>query len=225
MNNEKEVVRLKKIVKSYDGKRNVLNGVDLVLERGELTAVLGKSGCGKSTLMNVIGLIDGFDSGEYYFLGKQLKKKEHAKLRGAYIGFVFQLFHLIPGLTVRQNLQVPFLYKADSSARRNYFNKEAELLERFGITALVEQRIDSLSGGEKQRVALARAMMLNPPLLIADEPTGALDRMNTEIVMQALSDYSREHSVIMVTHSLEVASQANRVLTMEVGVLKNVEMQ
>lgn len=225
MNKENEVVRLKNIVKSYDGKRNVLNGLDLTLNKGELVGVLGESGCGKSTLMNVIGLIDEFDSGEYFFLGKKLRKKDHANIRGVSIGFVFQLFYLIPGLTVRQNLQVPFLYKADSAARRNYHKRERELLEQFDIEKLVEQKIDYLSGGEKQRVALARAMMLKPPLLIADEPTGALDTVNTEIVMNALVDYAHEHSVILVTHSMEVASRVDRVMTMEEGVLKDAKAQ
>ena len=216
-----EVVHLKNIIKSYDGRRNVLNGLNLTLNKGELVGVLGESGCGKSTLLNVIGLIDGFDSGDYFFLGERLKKSAYERIRGVSIGFVFQLFYLIPGLTVRQNLQVPFLYKAGFSTRKNYHTREKELLEQFDIAGLVEQKVDFLSGGEKQRVALARAMILKPPLLIADEPTGALDPTNTEIVINALVDYAREHSVILVTHSMQIASRVDRVLVMKDGVLKS----
>jgi ABC-type lipoprotein export system ATPase subunit len=214
-----EIVELKKITKTYDGIRNVLDEVDLTIRKGELVGILGESGCGKSTLLNIIGLIDNYNSGEYIFNGTPIARKDRTRIRGLYMGFVFQLYYLIPDLTVRQNLQVPFLYKANNVARRNYFEIEKEILDLLGISNLVAQKVDCLSGGEKQRVALARAMMLKPLLLIADEPTGALDAANTSVVINALSEYSKTHSVVLVTHNVALSTSVDRAITLSGGKL------
>lgn len=216
-----EIVQLKKVTKTYDGIRNVLDEVDLTICKGELVGILGESGCGKSTLLNIIGLIDNYNSGEYFFNGTPIARKDRTKIRGLYMGFVFQLYYLISGLTVRQNLQVPFLYKANNAARRSYFEIEKEILDLLGISNLVTQKVDCLSGGEKQRVALARAMMLKPLLLIADEPTGALDAANTSVVINALSEYSKANSVVLVTHNTALSTSVDRAITLSGGKLFN----
>lgn len=212
------LVRLENIKKTYDGARFVLDGLHYSLERGEISAVLGESGCGKSTLLNVIGLLDDYTSGEYYFNGAQVTKKRHALIRNRYMGFVFQLFYLIPGLTVRQNLQLPFLYASGSALRRGYESAEKRVLDLFGISHLAQKKVDFLSGGEKQRAAIARAMILEPPLLIADEPTGALDENNSGVVFHALREYAQGgNSVIVVTHNRQIALNADKTYYLSKG--------
>jgi putative ABC transport system ATP-binding protein len=208
-----ELVRATGICKSY-GSQAVLCGVDLTACREELVSISGVSGSGKSTLLSVLGLLDTLDAGEYLLAGRDMGREKHrAFFRNKHIGFVFQLYHLLPSLTVLQNILVPAVYGGKIDGAR-----VGELSRQLGIAQLLLKRADVLSGGEKQRVALARAMILKPDLILADEPTGALDEMNSASVMQLFRAYAQTGKcVIMVTHSRAYASLADTRYRLEGG--------
>ena len=209
-----------KVVKTYpDGDVHALNGVTLGVREGQHVAITGPSGCGKSTLLNMLGVLDLPDGGEVYFRGEPLsKRKDLDNFRAQQIGFVFQSFFLIPTLTARENVQVP-MFEGAKLAPRARAKKADELLELVGMGKRANHRPTKLSVGERQRVALARALANDPPLLLADEPTGNLDSDNAIKVLELFTQLqkSRNLALIVVTHSDEVAERADRVIKMRDG--------
>lgn len=204
----------------------ILHGVDLQLDRGARLCLMGTSGAGKTTLLNVIGLLDRPDEGEVSILGRDawaLPAAERARIRNRTIGFVFQFFHLLPELSALENATLPArlagLRGGDLSASRD---RAEEILTRFGLTERLQHRPGRLSGGEQQRVALARALLLDPPLLIADEPTGNLDRATGERVLDLLFAEQEERgcSLLLVTHDERLAQRCGRVVFMEDGLIQ-----
>ncbi|TDQ54703.1 ABC transporter ATP-binding protein [Actinorugispora endophytica] len=199
---------------------DVLKGCSMEVARGEVVAVVGQSGSGKSTLLNILGLLDGADSGEHVFNGLEvprLGEGRRARLRNEGIGFVFQQFHLLERRTALANVCVPMVLAGVPLVRRRAIARE--LLESMGLGHRLSSRPHQLSGGEQQRVALARALSLNPPLILADEPTGALDAASSEMIMDQLLGQARTRgaAVIVVTHDPEVAARADRVVTITDG--------
>lgn len=206
--------------KKYSEKTEVLKGVDLQVERGDRLAVVGESGSGKSTLLNIIGTLDQPDAGSVVFDGEpllDLNDKETASFRNARIGFVFQLHHLLPQCTVLENVLVPSLIKSGSAQSR-----ALHLLERVALADRLDHRPGQLSGGERQRVAVVRALINQPDLLLADEPTGALNESGAAELLDLLLDLNREENLtlIMVTHSMQLAKRLDRIATMTNGILK-----
>jgi putative ABC transport system ATP-binding protein len=193
-----------------------LRGVNLVIRRGDYTAIMGPSGCGKSTLMNIIGCLDTADEGRYWLDGQlvsDLNGRELAQVRNRAIGFVFQSFALLPRATALQNVELPLVYA--HLPRRERLRRAAEALDRVGLGDRSKHRPAELSGGQRQRVAIARALVSNPSLLLADEPTGNLDTATGEEILSLFDDIHRAgNSLIVVTHDAGVAARASRVLRM-----------
>jgi lipoprotein-releasing system ATP-binding protein len=222
----KSLVEVRGIHKSFrtgDHKVRVLQGVDLSVEVQESLAIIGPSGSGKSTLLNLIGTLDQPDQGTIVIDGKNLSMMagdELADFRNRRIGFVFQSHHLLPHLTVLENVLVPLLARA-SRVQDEALERAGQLLRRVGLEARENQLPGRLSGGERQRVAVVRALIHQPRLLLADEPTGALDRASAAEVTRLLTELNREHgtTLIVVTHSEELARRMDRVVAMEDGVL------
>ena len=198
---------------------HVLKDIDFEVEKGEFVAIMGKSGCGKSTFLKLLGMIERPTAGAIYFDGmdtEELWKDELADIRRRRIGFVFQDFYLLDSLNVRDNILLPMILdKADSQVMKD---KVAELAGRFGIDHLLLKAPYELSGGEKQRAAICRALINDPELILADEPTGALDSRSTEELLDLFSAIHAEgHTILMVTHSVKAASRAGRVLFIKDG--------
>ena len=204
---------LRNIKKHFN--RPVLNNINLTLTNDSYIAIEGKSGSGKSTLMNIIGLIEEFDEGEYIFDGKCIKKRhDYSNIRLNNIGFIFQSYNLIPTLSCRENILVPLLYS------KSTYVDICKLAKELDIIHLLDTNVNVLSGGEKQRVAIARALIMNPSLIIADEPTGNLDKVNREIVFELLKRENKKgRGIIMITHDPSTANQAKRVYRLEEGML------
>ena len=216
---EPELIRTEDVARRYRmGGETIeaLRGVNLVIRRGDYTAIMGPSGCGKSTLMNIIGCLDGPDGGRYWLDGQlvsDLSDRELAQVRNRAIGFVFQSFALLPRATALQNVELPLVYA--HVPRRERLRRAAEALERVGLTGRSMHRPAELSGGQRQRVAIARALVTSPSLLLADEPTGNLDTTTGEEILALFDDIHRAgNSVIVVTHDAGVAARAGRVLRM-----------
>lgn len=203
---------LRDIRKSY--ARPVLEGVDLEMTNGSYVAVVGRSGSGKSTLLNIIGLVEDYDSGEYTFNGTAIRPgNDYARMRLENIGFIFQAYHLIPTLSCRENILLPTLYGKGGALYD-------ELVDRMQLEPLLGQRVNTLSGGEKQRVAIARALILDPCLILADEPTGNLDPQNREIIFSVLrKEHERGRGILVITHDAKTAAQAETVYRLTRGVL------
>ncbi len=206
-------VVLSHVRKAY--ARPVLTDVNLEITNDSYTAVVGKSGSGKSTLLNILGLVEERDGGEYVFNGKKITAGgDYARLRRENIGFIFQAYHLIPTLSCRENILLPTLYGKGGALYD-------ELVDRLQLEPLLQQRVNTLSGGEKQRVAIARALILDPCLILADEPTGNLDPKNRDIIMDLLrAEHEKGRAVLMITHDMEIAGNAKSVYLLEKGKLE-----
>jgi putative ABC transport system ATP-binding protein len=203
-----------KVYRTAEVETLALNDINIEVRAGEFVAIMGPSGCGKSTLLNVLGLLDTPTSGSFEFFGQEVAKKserELTTLRRDRIGFVFQSFNLIDDLSVAENVEVALLYRKVAAGERR--RRVAEALERVGMGHRARHRPQQLSGGQQQRVAVARALVSDPSLILADEPTGNLDTVNGEAVMQLLTEASAAGvTVIMVTHSLAHAAVAQRTI-------------
>ncbi len=216
------MLKLQNVSKAYDARTPVLMDVNLAVAAGESVAIVGESGCGKSTLLNLIGTLDRPDAGSIEFDGMDLlgmDAKATAAFRNRKIGFVFQLHHLLPQCTVLENVLVPTLVNKEAG---DASERALRLLERVGLMDRLSHRPGQLSGGECQRVAVVRALINQPKLLLADEPTGALNREAADDLVGLLLELNREEglTLIMVTHSMRLAEKLDRVLTMENGMLK-----
>lgn len=199
----------------------VLHGIDLEIEEGEFIAIMGPSGSGKSTLMNIIGFLDTPSSGNYELNSEQtgrVKQRELARLRNEHIGFVFQQFFLMPRLNALKNVESPLIYAGVPKRERR--ERARQMLEKVGLADRMTHLPNELSGGQKQRVAIARALVNHPSIILADEPTGALDSKTSEQIMKLLVELNEEgRTVIIVTHEEEVASYTNRIITLHDGLI------
>ena len=214
-----KTVNLTKIFRTESVQTTALNEVSLEINQGEFVAIMGPSGCGKSTLLNILGLLDNPTEGSYRLLGEEvagLKEKERTGVRKGKLGFVFQSFNLIDELTVFENVELPLLYAGVPVKER--VARVNAALDRMQIAHRTEHYPQQLSGGQQQRVAIARAIVTNPKIILADEPTGNLDSVNGNEVMNLLLELNKEGStVVMVTHSEENARMAGRLIRMMDG--------
>lgn len=217
------LIKLENITKVYPiggNKLSALKGINFELQRGEMTAIVGMSGSGKSTLMNIIGFLDRITSGRYFFSGtdvSHLSEKELAAIRNSKIGFVFQSFFLLPRSNALQNVMLPLFYRGIS---RPLAEKMAmQMLEKMSIEQLARHRPNQLSGGQQQRVAIARALVGNPEVILADEPTGALDSKTGSEVMKLFYDLNRSEgrTIIIITHDKEISYRCQRIVTIKDG--------
>ena len=218
------MIKIEKLHKSYPiGKDSlhVLKGIDLHIKEGEFVSIMGSSGSGKSTLLNIVGLLDEHDEGDYYLNGqliKELNEKKAALLRNKFLGFVFQSFNLISYKTALENVALPLYYKGMN--RKERLKVALEYLEKVGLKDWANHLPNELSGGQKQRVAIARALVTKPKVVLADEPTGALDSTTTDSVMDLLTDINDEGmTVFVITHEEEVAEQTKRIVRLKDGVI------
>jgi putative ABC transport system ATP-binding protein len=219
MNNSENIIEIKGLKKSYDnGKIKALNGIDLEIKKGEFVSIIGPSGSGKSTLLNMIGALDTAGEGSINVAGIDLTQtKDLSTFRSQKIGFVFQFHHLIPNLTVLENVQIPMLETSISSKAME--KRALELLKSVDLEDRVDQKPTKLSGGERQRVAIARALVNHPSIILADEPTGALDSKTGDIILDLLKNLHKKENVtlVMVTHEPYVANMADRIITVRDG--------
>lgn len=210
------MIRFEDIVKIYQSGANefmALKGISFEVNKGDLVAIVGPSGSGKSTTMNIIGLLDRPTRGRYFLLDKDasnLKYDEQAEYRNQFIGFIFQSFFLLPRLTAIQNVGLPLMYR--NVPKAEITRRSQAMLEQVGLGDLSHNRPNELSGGQQQRVAIARALVGEPALILADEPTGALDVKTSDVVMNMLIDMNRNRgqTIVIITHDLEVAARCDR---------------
>ncbi len=209
-----ETRNLSKVYTTEEVETTALNQINIKINPGEFVAVMGPSGCGKSTLMNILGLLDNPDQGEYLFMGQEvgkLNERQRTKMRKGQIGFVFQSFNLIDELTVYENIELPLIYQKFSAAARK--EKVMGVMEHLKLIPRKNHFPQQLSGGQQQRVAVARALVVNPKLILADEPTGNLDSRNGDEVMSLLQQlHSAGTTIVMVTHSPAYADCAQRII-------------
>ena len=220
------MISLKNINKSYQTgaiSLHVLKDIDLKIEKGEYVSIMGASGSGKSTLLNILGILDNYDKGDYYLNGsliKNLSEKRAAQYRNEMIGFVFQSFNLINFKNALENVALPLYYKNVSRKQRNILAMEH--LDQMGLKEWAHHLPNELSGGQKQRVAIARAVISKPKIILADEPTGALDSKTSVEVMKVLSDLNKTGiTTILVTHEQSVADTTRRIINLKDGRVEN----
>ena len=213
------VSALKKVYRIGENEVFALRGVDLTVSDGEFLAVVGSSGSGKSTLMNILGCLDRPTSGEYLLNGEdvlKMKKNRLSEIRNRKIGFIFQNFNLLEQMSAEENVELPLMYAGIPRSERKKIAEEA--LERVGLSHRLRHRPSELSGGQKQRVAIARAITRRPSVILADEPTGNLDRVSTEGVLQILSElHEGGATVVLITHDMNIADRADRTVRISDG--------
>lgn len=225
-----EILNMKNISKSYymgDEELEVLHSINLTVDSGEFLSILGPSGSGKSTMMNIIGCLDVPSSGEYILSGNDINDLDEidlAKVRNKEIGFVFQNFQLLPRMTALENVELPLIYTGLPSSERKKRSKE--ILTRVGLSDKMRNLPNQLSGGQQQRVAIARALVTEPTILLADEPTGALDQKNGVQVMKLFEEINNDgRTIIMITHDINIARHAKRIVNILDGHLTEQEVQ
>ncbi|MDP4210206.1 MAG: ABC transporter ATP-binding protein [Bacteroidota bacterium] len=219
------MISVKNINKSYDAginKLHVLKGIEFSVRQGEMVSIMGASGSGKSTLLNILGILDNYDSGEYHLnevLMQNLSEKKAAYYRNQFIGFVFQSFNLISFKNAMENVALPLYYQKVGRRQRNKL--ALEYLDRMGLKDWANHMPNELSGGQKQRIAIARAMISKPKVILADEPTGALDSKTSQEVMDIFDDINNQGvTLIIVTHEHDIAMRTRRIVRLRDGVIE-----
>lgn len=228
------MISLSNVHKSYvtgSNSLHVLKGIDLEIEAGEFISVMGSSGSGKSTLLNILGILDNYDEGSYYLNGtlvKDMSEKKAARLRNEMVGFVFQSFNLISFKNAMENVALPLYYQGVSRKKRNKI--ALEYLEKVGLLEWADHLPNEMSGGQKQRVAIARSLISKPKVILADEPTGALDTSTSYEVMEVLKEINAEGiTVILVTHEHDIAAMTQKIVRLKDGridqIIKNGDLK